>query len=107
MDRVRALCDGETLDGTVYVAPEQLLRPPETVIGSVLGVLPQRASDVGCHDLPGADMPPLGSRVRFDTLEGVVTGLDPLNRRMTVRTDQGDEIEDLTVPGDSAPAPRG
>jgi hypothetical protein len=82
-DAVVSVAGGE-FSGTVIVTPEALLRPV-TATGGIVGVSSRTAQERDCTDLPGADMPPLGSGVD----EGVVVAVDAVNRTATIEMPDG------------------
>lgn len=96
LDRVRARAAGEDVAGIVFVAPEQVLQPPVEVAGTITDVAPRPRPDPGCDDLPGADLPPLGTRFEAGGVVGMVVRLDPVGRTVTVRPDEG-ELEDRQI----------
>jgi hypothetical protein len=83
MDRITVLIDGETHEATVFAAPDQLsptnLDPAGTIV-SVMGAK-QATEPTG---LPGAAMPPLGSRVRWQGQQAMVTAIDPIAQTVTI-----------------------
>jgi hypothetical protein len=81
-------------DGVVLVAPEQIIQGPEDVEGVVTAVHPDINAVDSCDDIPGAQMPPLGSAVRIDVGEGMVIGLDPVGGTVVVQF----EDEQYTMP---------
>jgi hypothetical protein len=94
-----ALLDEVTVDtgdaivrGTVVVTPDQLLRPPAHTAGTITEVMPRWQPDPGCDDLPGADLPPLGTMWIADGEVGMIVRLDPVGRSVTVRQDDGREV---------------
>jgi hypothetical protein len=91
LDRiVLHLPEGE-IEGTVLVAPGQLLRAPAGASGKVLRVLPRSTLESLCAALPGADMPPLGTRFTSEAVSGLVTALDPVARTLSVTPDDGSQ----------------
>jgi hypothetical protein len=85
------LPEGEVA-GVVFVSPEQLLRPVPEVEGTVVAVQP-RPDDDGGEDLPGSDLPYLGSSLTVGGRAGLVTGLDPVRRTVTLTMEDGDSVE--------------
>lgn len=77
--------------GTVFVTPECMLQKPARVHGTIVAVAESPHPDRDCLNLPGADLPPLGSFWSAERVSGVVVRIDPVNRKATVR--QGDEVE--------------
>lgn len=107
LDEVSFRAGDVTMHGIVFTAPEQLLRPPARVEGTITDVLPRQQPDSHCGDLPGADLPPLGSAWAENGKIGIVVGLDALGRKLMVRQDDGREVEvPLTGSGDTARAPK-
>lgn len=84
VDRVEVRVAEGDVQAVVYVTPEQLGGEPPEVEGLLLRVLPAARSGTGCDELPGADLPPLGSTVATHTGPGTVTGVDAVNRTVTV-----------------------
>lgn len=100
LDRVVVrLAEGEH-HGVIVVTPEQCLRPPDTVDGVLAGWEPFGLPIDDCSHLPGAHMPPLGSRLDAGGTRGMVIGLDPVERTVTVTPD--DEGPEVTVAADTA-----
>ena len=86
------LSEGEVA-GSVFVSPEQLIQPPERVDGVVVEIRPREIPEERCGDLPGSDLPYLGSTARAETIKGRVTALDPVKRLVTLTRDDGSEVE--------------
>lgn len=97
LSRVTFEVGNERLRGVVFVAPERFLEPPVTLQGHLLGVEVAPAPTAACGDLPGADLPGLGTRLA----SGMVVGIDAAGRTVTVRSDSG---EDMCVPAGNEPA---
>lgn len=83
---------GAEQHGHVFVTPELLVQPPAEVEGMIVHVEPSPDPDLACADLPGSEMPPLGSLVTIEGVYGAVTQLDPVQRTVTVTTDDGVQI---------------
>jgi hypothetical protein len=79
--------DGE-VEGEVFVAPEALVGTSPECEGTVVQVRARRYSEGECGNLPGADMPPLGSTMNG----GTVIGVDSVNRTVIIRDAVGDEV---------------
>jgi hypothetical protein len=85
--------------GSVFVAPGQLIRPPPALDGKIVEVIPRERSREPCGDLPGGDLPSLGSTVQGrdcperGSLRGRVTALNPVKRLVTVTLDDGTSVE--------------
>jgi hypothetical protein len=99
-DRDMRPLDGVTVDigreqmrGEVAVAPDQLLRPVE-VQGRIIAVRQRSESERACADLPGAEMPPLGTALDG----GVVVAVDAVNRTVTVEAPDGTRVTRPTPP---------
>ena len=86
------LAEGDA-SGTVFATPEQIIRPPEQVDGKVVEVRPHRVEEVSCGDLPGADLPYLGTTIRTETVSGRVTALDAVHRLVTLTREDGSTVE--------------
>lgn len=84
LDDVILRVDEEEIEGTVVVAPDQLLRPPGMAPAEVVQIVEREMRQASCDDLPGADLPPLGSRISVGEVVGRITGLDPVGRTVTV-----------------------
>lgn len=83
LDRVRVrLPEGER-EGTVLVAPRQVIQGSVECLGTVLERL-NVAADAEIGRLPGSELPPLGSQCVLPDGAGVVTGIDPLAGTVTV-----------------------
>lgn len=93
LDRVTGLIDGVQIEGTVFVAPEQLLQPPAALDGIVLSATPPAFPDPDCTALPGADLPPLGTVWSKDGVTGLVIQIDPVCRTVTVQDTNGKQAE--------------
>jgi hypothetical protein len=93
LDRVVVAVDGAEWHGHVFVSPERLLQPPEDIAGIIVRVESPSDQDLSCADLPGSEMPPLGSTITIDGRSGAVTQIDPVRRTVTVTTDDGAHIE--------------
>ena len=93
LDRVTVHLEAEELSGWVFVAPAQLLQPPASIEGVIVEVLPRPEDDLECRELPGWEMPPLGTRVRTASAEGLVIAIDAAQSRVTLRLDDGVEVE--------------
>ncbi len=88
-ERVSARLPDGDYSGTVYVAAGQWLSPPDRIDGIVLRVEPETV-EPHSDEIPGADMPPLGSAARTDGMEGIVTAIDPVRRLVTLSPEEGD-----------------
>jgi hypothetical protein len=62
------------------------------VEGEILAIQPEASQDVECGYLPGADMPPLGSRVDTEAGSGIVTKVDAVDRLVMIVADDGTEV---------------
>lgn len=93
LDEAIVRLNGGDRTGLVFVTPEQMLRAPEPIEGEIVGVRPREEEPEECRELPGSDMPPLGSSVEIGGAPGKVTALDPVRRRVTVRTPDGGALE--------------
>jgi hypothetical protein len=89
LDRVLIQAAGEVTEGLIVVAPPSLLAFTGTIGGTLVDVLPAPDRDETCGDLPGADMPPLGSHLDVDGAAGTVTAVDALGRLVTVTCEDG------------------
>lgn len=104
LDRVHGSTDGGQVEGIIFVTPDQLLQSPAEVDGTITDVMPRQHPDPDCDDLPSADLPPLGTKFEAEGVYGMVVGLDPVGRIVTVRQDDGNEgtllhdSEDREVP---------
>jgi hypothetical protein len=77
--------DGSDEDGIVLVAPHQLIQAPETVQGTVTVVHPDGGAGDSCADIPGGQMPPLGTTLRTANGHALVIGLDPVAKTINVQ----------------------
>jgi hypothetical protein len=93
LDSVCVELDGECLIASVFVSPDQWLRPPSPTRGTVLAILEIESSGEPDMDLSGADLPPLGSCVSARGLTGIVTGLAPIERLVTITTAGGSSAQ--------------
>ena len=93
LDSVLVRTSAGTLTGSVFVLPEHLLRPVERVDGTVLEVLRATTAEERCGDLPGSDLPYLGSIVRAADVKGRVAGLDPIRRLATLTLEDGSRVD--------------
>jgi hypothetical protein len=93
LDTVVVRTSAGTLPGSVFVLPEQLLRPVERVDGIVVEVLPAASTEERCAELPGGDLPYLGSIVRTADVEGLVSALDPIRRLATLTLQDGSQVD--------------
>lgn len=84
LDEVTVEIDGNEYQGRVLVAPEALIRPTETE-GRIVAAVAHEIGDVGCSELPGADMPPLGTQIEG----GSVIAVDAVTRTVTVKAPDG------------------
>jgi hypothetical protein len=91
LDRVVAEVEGAEATGEVFVAPDQLLTslPPD---GSISRVLPPKPDALDCSGLPGASMPPLGTRVSTAEGSGTVIGVDAVHGTVTVQREDGTTV---------------
>ncbi len=92
LDAVIVRLEAGDFTGSVFVTPEQLVRGVERIDGTVVEVSPASTDEEKCADLPGADLPPLGSVVRTDRVKGRVTALDPTRRLATLTRDDGSQV---------------
>jgi hypothetical protein len=95
LDDVDMVVDRDALSGTVTVAPQSLLRPVETV-GQIVHTSSPGRGQSECSELPGADMPALGSGWG----DGTVVAVDAVNRTATVEMADGSRA-DIDVPASS------
>lgn len=79
--------------GTVFISPDAMLHCAVEADGLILQVIPYRQPDPNCADLPGADLPALGTRWIGGDVAGVVVRIDPIGRSMIVRQADGTEAE--------------
>jgi hypothetical protein len=93
LDSVLVRTSAGTLTGSVFALPEHLLRPVERVDGTVLEILPATSAEERCGDLPGSDLPYLGSIVRTAEVKGRVAGLDPIRRLATLTLADGSRAD--------------
>lgn len=93
LDAVLVRTSAGTLRGSVFVLPEHLLRPVERVDGTVLEVFPRTSAEERCADVPGGDLPYLGSIVRTADLRGRVAALDPIRRLATLTLEDGSRVD--------------
>lgn len=105
LDRVHGSTAGGDVEGIVFVTPEQLVQVSVQVAGTITDVERRQHRDAGCDELPGADLPPLGTAFEAEGVHGVVVELDPVGRRVTIRRGEG-EAGAVTVSAGSARAPR-
>lgn len=84
LDAVTVDADDREYQGQVIVAPQALLRPV-TASGKIVQVTPRPTEETDCSNLPGADMPPLGSKQP----DGVVVAVDAISRTFTVEAPDG------------------
>lgn len=90
LDRVRVdFASGET-HGWIFITPEQLLGDPPPVAATIRAVVPSAPPKALDQDLPGADLPPLGTRTTMRGTTGIVTTIDPVKRTVTVTRDDGE-----------------
>jgi len=68
----------------VLIVPDQFVTAPQPN-AVLIAVHPRRQSDPDFDTLPAADLPPLGSTVMVDGVEGTVVALDVPRRMVTVR----------------------
>lgn len=92
LDRVHGSTAGGEVEGIVFVTPDQLLQPQAQADGTITDVERRHQSDPDCDDLPGADLPPLGTKFEAEGVCGTVVGLDPVAGSVTVRQDDGREV---------------
>lgn len=90
MDRVDIRVDGNVLSGTVFVTPEQIMVGGADAAAEILSVGSPASSEPD-DELPGADMPPLGSLLTVDAVSGTVLQIDAVNRTVRIRTEDGTE----------------
>lgn len=87
LDWVQIRRNGSEEWGHAYACPEDMLRFPGLPDAVVLSVRRSSPPTSDSEDLPGADMPPLGSTLESDGGTGTVIGIDPVTRITTVRTE--------------------
>jgi hypothetical protein len=79
--------------GSVFLLPEHLLRTVERVDGTVSEVISAPSPEGRCVDMPGSDLPYLGSIVRTADVEGRVAALDPIRRLATLTLQDGSRVD--------------
>jgi hypothetical protein len=89
LDWATALVGGNALEGEVFVAPEQLLSPPDQIDGRLLESRAAVPADRDCNYLPGAELPVLGQAVQWGAIRAAVVALDPANDRVTIAPGDG------------------
>jgi len=90
LDRV-AVRLPEEIEGTVLVAPDQMVRLPVAAAGTIIRLFPEPLPEPDCSTLPGADLPPLGTVLTVAEGSGRVTALDPVQRTISITPDHGGE----------------
>ncbi|GAC1463051.1 MAG: hypothetical protein NVS2B16_11240 [Chloroflexota bacterium] len=85
LDTVDVTTDDGMVAGTVFVAPEQFLRPPPHVEGVVVRRHPCGVDPAGWDADVYTGMPALGSTARTADLAGTVVGCDAVRGRVTLR----------------------
>lgn len=90
-EAVVRLPEGE-LVGSVFVTPEQFIEPPQRVDAAVVEVRARALPAETCGDLPGSDLPYLGSTVRLNGIQARVMAVDPVKRTVTVTGEDGTEV---------------
>jgi len=93
LDEARVRLTDAEATGTVFVAPEQMISPPQRTDGMMVEVRQREAPEEECGNLPGSDMPYLGSRIRVGALTGTVTAIDAMRRLATVTSLNGGSME--------------
>ncbi|HEX6510553.1 MAG TPA: hypothetical protein VF221_23235 [Chloroflexota bacterium] len=88
LDSVLLSLNGTSVQGTIFVAPEQLLSAVEVDEADLIEVLEADGVRHRCDDLPGAELPPLGSQL----LKGTVRAIDPIRRQVTLQLHDGEEV---------------
>ena len=87
----------ETRDGPqtgwVFAAPADIVSATAEPSATVVARVPAVSIEARCDRLPGAEMPPLGTRFRTQSGEGTIVRIDPIEKRVTVRMEDGDELE--------------
>ena len=78
--------------GTVFVTPEQLLQLPQRPDGVVIEIYQCEVDEINCLELPGAEMPPLGSTVPVQGTAGTIVRVDAVHRRVRLRQADGSEV---------------
>jgi hypothetical protein len=86
------LSDGKAL-GSVIVTPEQLLIAPEQIDGAIKELRPVSAREEPCSNLPGSDVPYLGSQIGLPASAGIVVRVNAVARTATVRQQNGELVE--------------
>ncbi|MGH2442047.1 MAG: hypothetical protein ACRDFX_02640 [Chloroflexota bacterium] len=98
LDRVSISIDGHAATGRVMVTPGQMLSTPERMCGAIIEVLNQEElPEVG--ELPGAGMPPLGTRYSTREYAGRVIAIDPVKGAVTLDLEDGSGSQILQCDG--------
>jgi hypothetical protein len=92
LGRVTVRYSEQEVAGWVFIAPEQLVGWVGQMEGEILATHPEASQDEECGYLPGADMPPLGSRVDTEAGSGIVSRVDAVERLVVIIADDGTEI---------------
>jgi hypothetical protein len=87
LDRVLLVVKDAEQEGIIVVAPDQWVAAPVETNAIIKAVERREPKDDG--SLPGADMPGLGTHLRSEEVEGVVTAIDPVARTVTMTSDGG------------------
>ncbi len=92
LDEVSVRLSHADLLGTVFVTPEQLLQLPQRPDGVVIEIYQSEVDEIDCLDLPGGEMPPLGSTVPVQGAIATIVRVDAVHRRVSLRQEDGTEV---------------
>jgi hypothetical protein len=90
LTRVEVEVDGTIQSGVVYITSDQLVVGSAQPTGKLIAVHPP-APPQATMELPGADMPPLGSMLTREGISGQVVQIDAVKRTARIRTAEGEE----------------
>lgn len=93
LDRVTVRRGNGLLEGEVFVAPEQLIRSPASVEVRIVALHRREPPGDECNDLPGVELPPLGTEVTTPSGTGRIGRIDPVRHLVTVEGDDGQTTE--------------